>query len=152
MSLGVIFIVSTTGILIYKTFCACTGNGQVSVYVMPETCEKDFHVHHSHNQCGCEIETTENKCHECSSHTHGCGCSSPEVTFFKLINQITKDEISYVKVQPVKVLVALLTVPISFEEISKNEQIAFYTDPPPKNSTSRNFLIQVHQLKIPILT
>jgi hypothetical protein len=147
--LGVNFIVSSTGVLIYKTHCACTGNEQVSVYVMPETCEKDFHVHHAHNQCGCTVETTENECHECSSHANGCGCTSPEVRFFKLINQITEDDVSYVKVQPVKVSAAFLTVLINLQEKQKKEHVDFYTDPPPKIPTSRNFLIQIHQLKIP---
>jgi hypothetical protein len=149
--LGMVFLISSTGVLIYKTHCACTGNEQISVYVMPETCEKNFHVHHAHNQCGCEIETTENECHECSSLAHDCGCTSPEVRFFKLINQITEDEVSYVKVQPVKVSVAFLTVLVNLQEIPKKEHVDFYTDPPPKIQTSRNFLIQIHQLKIPFL-
>jgi hypothetical protein len=147
--LGVIFIVSSTGVLIYKTHCACTGNEQVSVYVMPETCETDFHVHHSHKQCGCAVETTENECHECSAHANDCGCTSPEVRFFKLINQITKDEVSFVKVEPVKVSVVFLTDLINLQDIPKKEHIDFYSDPPPKIPASRNFLIQIHQLKIP---
>ena len=35
---AIIFMISTNGILIYKTHCACTGNEQVSLYVMPESC------------------------------------------------------------------------------------------------------------------
>jgi hypothetical protein len=116
---------------------------------MPETCERDFHVHHSHNQCGCEVETTENECHECSSYHNDCGCTSPEVRFFKLVNQITEDQVSFLKIQPVKISVAFLTVLINLQEITKNDLIDFYIDPPPNIHTSRNFLIQVHQLKIP---
>lgn len=144
-----VFIVSSTGVLIYKTYCVCTGNEQVSVYVMPETCETDFHVHHTHNKSGNEIQTTENECHECSSHAHDCGCTSPEVRFFKLINEITNDEVSYVKFEPVKISIAFLTILTSFQEISEIPKVVLYTDPPPKITTSKRFLIQVHQLKIP---
>lgn len=117
---------------------------------MPETCETDFHVHHTHDQSGNERETTESYCHECTSHAHECGCTSPEVRFFKLINEITKDEVSFVKVEHVKISIAFLTILTSIQEITEIPKVVFYTDPPPKITTSKSFLIQVHQLKIPV--
>ncbi len=148
--LGMIFIVSSTGILIYKTHCVCTGNEQVSVYVMPETCEKEFHIHHAHDQSGNERETTESCCHECTPHSHDCGCASPEVSFFKLINPVNQEEIQFVKAQPVIISIAFLNV---FAKLIDNPVINetdyIFTDPPPKIPTSRNFLIQINQLKIP---
>ncbi len=148
--LGVVFIVSTTGVLIYKTHCECTGNEQVSVYVMPETCETNLHVHHTHDQSGNERETTESCCHECSSHTHHCGCTSPEVSFFKLINPVNQEEIQFVKAQPVKISIAFLCVFANLIEIPViKETNSFYIDPPPTVESSKNFLIQVRQLKIP---
>lgn len=149
--LGMFFLVSSTGILIYKTHCACTGNEQVSVYLMPETCEKDFHVHHTHDQSGNERETTESCCHECSAHTHDCGCNSPEVRFFKLINPVNQEEIQFVKAQPLKISVTFLCVITNRPEIQDViETVDFYTNPPPIFESSKNFLIQVHQLKIPV--
>lgn len=148
--LGMILIVSSTGILIYKTHCACTGKKEVSIYVMPETCEEDFHVHHLHDKIGCEIETNEVTCHECSSHDNGCGCTSPEVEFIKLINQISEDDVSFVKVHPVKITAVIATLLIGFNEIIEKEPIEFYTDPPPQKSNPKSFLIEVHQLKIPV--
>lgn len=149
--IGMTFVLTSTGILIYRTYCECTDSAQVSVYVMPETCEDDFHVHHSHSKSGNEIQTSEKECHECSPYAHDCGCTSPEIQLFKLIDQITEDEVSFLKGQSAKVSVAFLSVLINIQEIPKKEHVDFYTDPPLKILTSRNFLIQIHQLKIPNL-
>lgn len=147
-----ILIVSSTGILIYKTHCACIGSEQVSLYVMPDTCEDDFHVHHTHKQDNCcEIETTENNCHECSAINNECGCESPKVEFFKLVNQISEDEISFIKVQSVKISEIVASILFSVDEVLEKEPVEFYTDPPPKISNSKSFLIEVHQLKIPYI-
>ena len=147
---GVIFFISTNGIVIYKSSCVCTGNEQVSLYVAPETCEEDFHVHHAHNHEGCSIETSEHNCHECSTGHDECGCESPEVEFFKLVNQISEDEISFLKVQQDEVPVFIVALLFCFEEEIETEISGFYTDPPPKHSNSKYFLIEVNQLKIPI--
>ena len=146
-----VFIISSTGILIYKTHCLCIGSEQVSVYVMPETCENDFHVHHTHDQSGNERETTESSCHECTSHAHDCGCTSPEVSFFKLINPVNQEEIQFVKAQPIQISVSFLcdlTNLIEFQDAIEAD--SFYSDPPPNIKSSISFLIQIHQLKIPI--
>jgi hypothetical protein len=66
-----------------------------------------------------------------------------------LINEITNDEVSFVKVEPVKISISFLTILTSFQEISEIPKVVLYTDPPPKITTSKRFLIQVHQLKIP---
>jgi len=117
---------------------------------MPETCENDFHVHHAHDQLGNKKETTESCCHECTSQAHDCGCTSPEVSFFKLINPVNQEEIQFVKTQPVKISIALLCIFTNLIENSEKIETDFiYTDPPPKISTSKTFLIQINQLKIP---
>jgi len=119
---------------------------------MPETCENDFHVHHAHDQLGNKKETTESCCHECTSQAHDCGCSAPEVSFFKLINPVNQEEIQFVKTQPVKISIAFLCVFTNLIENSEKIETDFiYTDPPPKISTSKTFLIQINQLKIPFL-
>jgi hypothetical protein len=149
---GIIFMISTNGILIYKTYCVCTGNEQVSLYVMPESCVEEFHVHHSHTTHGCEIETSESCCHECSTINDGCGCESPKVEFFKIVNQISEEEIPFLTVKSVKILDSFASLLIGFdEEVDNNNPVEIYTDPPPKISNSKSFLIEVHQLKIPDL-
>jgi hypothetical protein len=149
--LAMIFIVSSTGILIYKTHCLCTGTEQVGIYVMPETCEDDFHIHHTHDAIGNENQTTENCCHECSPINHDCGCDSPEIRFFKLTNDITQDNTASFERVPnltikdvVFVAAICFTEPAVFIVVEKP-----FTEHPPKIKSSRNFLIQVGQLKIP---
>lgn len=146
-----IFIVSSTGILIYKTHCSCTGTEQVGVYVMPKTCENESHLHHTHNQQGQELETNENCCHDCSSQATDCGCTSPKVEYIKLMNRLSEEDISFIKVQPLKIFIPTTYLLICSNEITDKEVIDFYTDPPPKISKSKSFLIEVHQLKIPFL-
>jgi hypothetical protein len=147
--MGVIFIISTNGILIFKTNCVCTGNEQVSLYVAPETCEEEFHVHHTHNHSGCAIETSEHNCHECSSGHDECGCEAPEVEFIKLINQISEDEYSFLKVQQETINIFVAALLQSFENEFETGAPEFYADPPPKHASSKHFLIEVNQLKIP---
>lgn len=149
--LATIFIVSSTGILIYKTHCLCTGTEQVGIYVMPETCEEDFHFHHTHDARGNEKQTTENCCHECSPINHDCGCDSPEIRFFKLTNDITKDNVvnlERVSSLTIKDVIFIATLCFIQPDVSIVVEKPF-TDHPPKINSSRNFLIQINQLKIP---
>ncbi|HSH20436.1 MAG TPA: hypothetical protein VLA03_08275 [Draconibacterium sp.] len=147
--LGMIFIVSTTGILIYKTNCRCTGNEQVSIYIMPESCENVVHRHHKHDNCGCEVATTEKECHECSYDDHNCGCSTPEIRFFKLMNPVSQNEFSFEVLQPVQIFIAISTLVLNLQQKIENELVNFYIDPPHLVSSSKSFLIEVNQLKIP---
>ncbi len=145
-----IFIVSSTGIFIYKTHCLCTGTEQVGIYLKPETCEENYHVHHTHDASGTETSTNENLCHECSHQNHDCGCASPEVRFFKLSNDLTQDEVSFDRAPGVKITDIILTSIVCFEEQSliadsRNK----YIELPPKIKSAKSFLIQVNQLKIP---
>ena len=149
--MGMIFIVSSTGILIYKTHCVCTDTALVSIYVLPETCESDIHLHHIHFMSGEEKETDKSCCHDCSPQTHDCGCNMPEVSFLKLFNQFSKDEIEFVNAQFVKIIKPHLTVLINLKEPTFIKvTVNSYIDPPPKFTSSINFLIQVNQLKIPL--
>jgi hypothetical protein len=149
---GIIYFISSTGIVVYKTNCSCTGNEQVSVYVTPKTCDTEIHRHHKHNNENNAVSCCAHECHECTTSEEGCGCQSPEAYFFKLINPVVNEEVLFVKTQPVE-LKALFTCVISevlFE--AENEIIQpVNTGPPPLKCTSFDFLIQIHQLKIPSL-
>lgn len=148
--IGVIYFITTFGILIYKTNCECTGEEQVTVFVSPESCGKNFHQHHDHDEKGIEISVSENNCHECSSHTNECGCESPEINFFKLLNQFGKNEVLYLNVYPIQILTALVNENHLFVNNTKiAEPIEFYIDPPPVFNSTLDFIIQIQQLKIP---
>jgi hypothetical protein len=145
-------LVSATGVLIFNSHCSCSGNNQVSVYVSPETCEENFHVHHTHDEGGEEVCTTTEDCHECSSHNDACGCSTPDIKYLKLENQVVNEKVRIEKIQPVqlKVLEEITVFFYNFEDDPEKSGLN-YIDPPPQFQTSTDFLIHIHKLKIPVL-
>ena len=146
---GLAFLLSSTGIVIFQSYCECTGDEYVSLYVQPETCEQDFHEHHIHDLDGNEVLIAYENCFECIAHTHDCGCDAPEIKYIKLINQINNDEIKYVKVQSHNIFVAELNNVFDFNFLSENKPVKnFYTGLPPLVKTSLEFLINISQLKI----
>jgi hypothetical protein len=152
MVTGVIYFISSTGIVVYKTNCSCIGKEQVSIYVTPETCNFESHQHHTHDMENNSVSCCAHECHECATTEKGCGCQSPQTYFFKLINPMVNEEVLFVKAQPVelKAVFACLFTDILFE--TDNEIILpVNTGPPLLKDTSLDFLIQIHQLKIPSL-
>lgn len=150
--LGLIFIISSTGILVYETHCSCTGTQQVGIYVKPETCENEVHLHHTHDISGIDISTTENCCHECSPKKHDCGCETPEVHFFKLTNDYTQDEIDFERTPNLKISDTIYAELTELEEpVDRSEPVNMDSGQPPKIKSSKNFLIQINQLKIPVI-
>ena len=96
--LGSIFLLTSAGIVIFKTHCACTGNEKVSLYITPETCTTDYHEKHNHI-----FDIKQNLNHEsdcCNNHHNDCGCSEPDVEYVKLKNQLIDEEIEFVKYSP----------------------------------------------------
>lgn len=142
-----IFIVSSTGILVYRTHCACTGTEQIGLYVKPETCEIEIHSHEVEDFA---METAVNCCHDCTPQSHDCGCSSPEVHFFKLINDFTQKGISFERTPDSKINDIILIALVHFvvdKDFTENK--IGYSEGPPIIKSSKNFLIEVNQLKIP---
>lgn len=151
----------------YKSHCACTGNEQVSVFVKSEICESEkteSFTEESTTSCCSEIEVNgivemdESSCCSsvpmatCDSHSMDCECDKPEVTYVKLQNQIVNEEVKFTKTEPIVLSVLYAALSVNFEDFgitSATEDL--YIDPPPLISTSQEFLIQIHQLKIPSL-
>lgn len=152
MVTGIIYFISSSGIVVYKTNCSCFGNEQVSVYVTPETCDSEIHIHHNHTEENNTVSCCAHECHECATTEEGCGCQSPQTFFFKLINPVVNEEVLFVKSQPVeiKAVFACLITEILFET-EKETSLPVNIGPPPLKRTSFDFLIQIHQLKIPSL-
>lgn len=147
--LVVVFLFSYAGILIYQIDCSCTGKQEVSLYVSPETCKDEFHIHHTPDSQGNELETGLHDCHDCTNHIDDCGCASPEVKYVRLINQITEEETEFLKTEIAALVPA--TVSLVEDNLKKIETKSnnFYIDPPPRFATSSEFLIQINKLKIP---
>lgn len=145
----VIFLFSSTGLVVFHSFCSCSGYKQTTFYVLPETCNENYHKHHLHNWCGNEIETCQEKCHECSNHKSSCGCDKPDFRFSKLINQLQEKELRLKVLQPIDI--QDYSLPLVSEVIFEEETGLpnLYDWPPPKFSRTFDFLIQIHQVKIP---
>jgi len=145
-----IFLISSSGFMIYKSNCSCTGNKQVTVFVTPETCESEFHENQEHDSGANEVCCSATECDDCSTHTDDCGCSSPEATYLKLKNQGIDEEVKFINVQLAQIFVAFNLLPLNFlEELEETNLETFYIDPPPISISSLDFLIQIKQLKIP---
>lgn len=151
---GIIYFISSTGIVIYKINCSCFGNEQVSVYVTPESCDTEIHQHqhHQHDSENNTISCCEHECHECGATEDGCGCQSPETYFFKLVNPVVNEEILFVKAQPIETIVIYAAVlQILTSEKENITDVSINTGPPPVKASSLDFLIPIHQLKIPLI-
>ena len=147
---GMIFLVSSSGFMIYKSNCSCTGNKQVTVFVTPETCQAEAHHQHenSENDFSCSAE----HCEDCINHTDDCGCSSPEAVYLKLINQVINEEVKFIEIQPIKIFTSFCTINIHIlDESLADENLDFYVDPPPIITSSLDYLIQIQKLKIPLI-
>ena len=149
--LGILFVLSATGIIVYQSHCSCTGDEHVSIFVTPETCEDNYHIHHTHLEGGEEVPSTESECHECSNHTSQCGCNDLLVSFFKLKNEVVQEKGRTEIKQPVKIVTPELVevlLAVNFNDLP--ELKSRYIEPQP-DKTSLDFLIHIHQLKIPHL-
>lgn len=150
--LSAVFLASASGILIFHTHCICSGNKQVSVYVSPETCDENFHIHHSHNEGSEAVCTAQNDCHDCNpAGGDGCGCSAPDVKYLKLESQVVNEKVRIEKLQPARLKMLQAAAFFLFNFNIETEKTGFGSiDPPPRFTTSTDFLIQIHQLKIPV--
>ncbi len=136
---------SSSGFLIYKSQCACTGNEKVSLFVNQEICKAEF----DETETSCCWVKEEN---EYQNHDADCDCDKPEVTYFKLQNKVLKEEVRFVRNYPIEILVAITTFQFNLWDNKEALETGFqYIDPPPIRSSSLDFLIQIHQLKIPHL-
>jgi len=149
--LAMIFIVSSTGIFIYKAHCSCTGTEQVGIYLKPESCDENFHDHHIHNELSCKNTVSENCCHETSTQKHNCGCSSPEVHFYRLVNDITHNEVRFDRAPGVRITDIILMTIVYFTDPLLVTEVKYNCfDLPPKIKSAKFILLQISQLKIPL--
>lgn len=143
-------MVTSAGILVFHSFCSCTGDDHVSLYVTPETCAENYHIHHKHNNGGEAEVVAEEECHECNTHTNECGCNDPHVKMYKLDDRVLNDNIRIGKIQPLLIKILHYILPVS-ENITGDDVFAGVQtcELPPGIIRSFDFLIFIHQLKIP---
>lgn len=147
--IGTIFLISSSGFLIYKSHCSCTGNEQVSIFVENEICETE-----ESDSC-CEIALvsccSDNETNLCESHSNDCDCNNSEVTYVKLTDKVVKGEVRFLKVEPIQLIIPFATLQLNLPEaVELTETGITYLDQPSLFESSIDFLIRLNQLKIPI--
>lgn len=89
------FLFSVTGVLVYHSYCHCTGKSSVGLYVVPEGCEsllashRHLFEHHSgdlNHACNADLTAPG------EPHQKDCGCESPQMKFFKLKSHFTDEK------------------------------------------------------------
>jgi hypothetical protein len=145
--LSLIFLLSASGIIVYQSHCTCTGDEHVSVYVSPETCQDNFHIHHTHEKDREEVPSSGSECHECTLHKNECGCNDVNISYYKIKNEVVSQKVRPVILQPVKAIIPEQFISTGIcDELSETD---FQYIEPPSIKTSLDFLIQIQQLKIP---
>jgi hypothetical protein len=145
--LGTLFLLSSTGIVIYQSFCACTGYQHVSLYVAPETCESNYHHQHTCNSDENKGSSAKDNCHECQDHTDKCGCNSPKINYLKIDDRYVNAQIRLETYIPFEIITPVDT-PVFYPDAGKKDSFLNYSDPPPLSPTALDFLIHIHQLKL----
>lgn len=144
-----IYLLSATGVVVYQSYCLCTGNDHVSVYVSPDTCEDNYHTHHVHLKGGEEVPSSGDQCHECTSHTNNCGCDHVIMNYFKLKDEVVFDKGRTKTILPVVAIVPENTVNFLSAVVDVPDEVEIFDSEPPVAHSSLDFLITIHQLKIP---
>ena len=164
--LGMIFLISSSGFLMYKSHCTCTGNEQVTVFVKSEICESESSKESDAEMSCCSTKEIANLVEEegpsccslkesisCESQSNGCDCDNTEVTYLKLKNQVVKEDVKFTRIEPIELAVLFTALSLEFFDIDHFTELKRpYVDPPPIHSKSLDFLIQIQQLKIPYIT
>ncbi|MFV0269954.1 MAG: hypothetical protein ACK5HT_22780, partial [Draconibacterium sp.] len=153
--LAMIFLISSSGYVLYSSNCLCSGEKYTSIFVRPDTCETEFQSHHTNDTDGNEQVCTVEECHECNTchgHHDECGCESPEVFFFKLKDKAINEEVKFLASTPRPLQIGTVEVPETLlPDIEAFENESEVHIPPPKLESSLEFLISIQQLKIPSL-
>ncbi|QGY46850.1 hypothetical protein GM418_25280 [Maribellus comscasis] len=149
--LGAVFLLTSTGIVIFETNCCCSESEKLSLYISPESCHENEKAQKVLATID-EWSAGETNCEECcNSEKRDCDCAGPEMKYIKLVNHLINDEVKFVKL---KVLSYTLAKQNDFclqltSENQNEEDTDFYSNPPPQIKSTLDFLIQIQQLKIP---
>ncbi len=144
------FLMSTTGFVFYKSFCSCTGNSKVSIYVAAETCS-------SHGSSEMVKMDTESCCSsqvsQCSIHNSSCECDTPNVTYVKLDSKVINATTSFVfSADKIEFVQWNIDKERLAELFWKKNTFLAYIEPPPKFTNQNDYLNLICQLKLPEIT
>lgn len=97
----------------------------------------------------CNHTAQDNTCNQ-SDGCHDCGCSSPEVNFFKIKSQFTEEKLTIAKALYEKDIQEIVLI-IPDPEINSitNINVAWLNDPPPVLSKPNQYIFFICKTKIP---
>lgn len=147
----VVFLFSTTGFVLYKSVCSCSGEVKISYTSNDASCgcittEQDYH------SSECPLAAKSHK--GCELHDPACHCGSPTAHFYKMENQ-EGDEIPMLVLSMAQLQVATIVLTdlfVASDNESTNDTSPYYNDPPPLFNSSIEFLNLICQHKIPSIT
>jgi hypothetical protein len=147
--MSVIFLATSSGIVIYQSHCNCTGNEQVSIYVTPDTCEDELenHSHHSHSSLPEEATCAHG---ECEIPSDNCGCETFEISYIKLDDQVVQEKSRIKTIEPVYAELPVQLNKLLVSLSCKSDEIPEkYKSLPPISIKNTDYLVFIQQLKIP---
>ena len=134
--LAATILTTASGIVVFHTFCICSGVDHYSLYVTPATCNESYHIKYAYEE-------------KSSLHTDKCGCNNPDVKFYKLDDKALNDNLKSEKIQPLLLSILQHILPVDIFLSSRPEPAitdSYYTFP--HIYRSLEFLILIQQLKI----
>lgn len=142
--LAVVYLFLSTGVVLFKTHCVCTGNNSVSLFAASESCND---IISDHNCCGDEKTTCEN-CQK-DHQPHSCGCDEPIVTFLKLTDHFNEgSDLEYPFSKQLTLICFFDTESIQVVDTSISIEVFPYYSPPQKVLFGRFLINFLNQRKI----
>lgn len=139
------YLFLAVGVIVFETFCKCSGELSVSLFVETATCEENG----IHNDDCC---SSENDCKSCetANSQHSCGCESPTISYLKLTDHFCDTAGSIVPlINPISLLYGETITPDTIIPEHPKLQTAFYDYSPPDNPlVGRNLINFIEQRKI----
>lgn len=161
---AIIFLFSTTGVMLIKTICSCSGEETVAIFIEPdhECCETKFqelelksccavkHIEEpAHKSCCNSIEESKSCCGETETDDHSCDTSTQE--YHKLDTDYTYSSEQVSLKTEITLITSILFLTNSFDIEYVNPKSGYFTSDPPDPLSGKKRVISYHQLKIPFI-
>ncbi|MBN2774311.1 MAG: hypothetical protein JXR31_08685 [Prolixibacteraceae bacterium] len=151
------FLFSTSGIVVYKSFCSCTGTSKISLFSSSESCTSMHKVGTASESCCSSVNEDKNLNSCCSENSYHCivynsecRCGSAEAQYLKLDSKIV-NTVQIVTESKVKLSDSVINVENEklVELLWRQNTFLAYIEPPPQFSDHKDYLNFICKRKIP---
>lgn len=150
-----LFLVTSTGVVIFKSHCSCFDTEQLSIYVSPDSCDEIHADGKDQESCSdscCSpysAQAEDRCCSQGCDQNDSCDCDSPETFYFKLQDQV-QEEIHYLVPEVPVLAVKLICLDNELEHGSMLvKDDCEFPDPPPLVLSGQKYIIEIQCIKIP---